>query len=608
MRKKFIIGMLTFVMAFSGIGVPMNCTLLSAHAAETGMQSGVINFGRGTASITIQGNTGQTLIGKRFNIYKLFHAENSAHGESVNYTFNSEYKTALQNLVGKALLKTPSQVTEYEVIDYIQTMNSNEVEGADASQTLEGRYSDFRYFVEDLRDEIVRLGNTSDTVTVTSVSNNNSIQIAGLEYGYYIVDEVSDNEGTHSASSLCMVSTANPNASVNMKSDYPSVVKKIQEDDHKDSIGNNGWNDIGDFEIGQIVPYKFESNVPNMNGYHTYYYAWHDVMDDALTFNKNSVSISISNGTKDYVLKADEFIISENTDGETFKVEIHDLKEIVDREFDNMDALGHNTYGQTVILTYNAILNDNAANDTGRPGFENDVRLEFSNDPDVTGEGNTGFTPWDTVVCFTYKLNVLKTNNHDQPLENAKFRLYSDTDCTEEVYVKKAENGYHVINRDTSGDTTPDNAVEMSSQEDGTFIIYGLDQGIYYLKETDAPDGYRAILDPIVLTVEPTFTADRNNYVKGDGATEKTLQNLEYSAYIKQFLSGTYTENHNTLETDVKEGSGNLTVINQVGTKLPVTGSSAMLVLLTLGAGVMLVAKAIPSEKKKSHKKPGVVL
>ena len=599
MRKKFIIGMLTFVMAFSGIGVPMNCTLLSAHAAEMGMQSGVINFGRGTASITIQGNTGQTLIGKRFNIYKLFHAENSAHGESVNYTFNSEYKTALQNLVGKALLKTPSQVTEYEVIDYIQTMNSNEVEGADASQTLEGRYSDFRYFVEDLRDEIVRLGNTSDTVTVTSVSNNNSIQIAGLEYGYYIVDEVSDNEGTHSASSLCMVSTANPNASVNMKSDYPSVVKKIQEDDHKDSIGNNGWNDIGDFEIGQIVPYKFESNVPNMNGYHTYYYAWHDVMDDALTFNKNSVSISISNGTKDYVLKADEFIISENTDGETFKVEIHDLKEIVDREFDNMDALGHNTYGQTVILTYNAILNDNAANDTGRPGFENDVRLEFSNDPDVTGEGNTGFTPWDTVVCFTYKLNVLKTNNHDQPLENAKFRLYSDTDCTEEVYVKKAENGYNVINRDTSSDTTPDNAVEMSSQEDGTFIIYGLDQGIYYLKETDAPDGYRAILDPIVLTVEPTFTADRNNYVKGDGATEKTLQNLEYSAYIKQFLSGTYTENHNTLETDVKEGSGNLTVINQVGTKLPVTGSSAMLVLLTLGAGVMLVAKAIPSEKKK---------
>ena len=39
---------------------------------------------------------------------------------------------------------------------------------------------------------------------------------------------------------------------------------------------------------------------------------------------------------------------------------------------------------------------------------ENDVRLEFSNNPDSNGEGSTGYTPWDTVVCFTYKLNGLK--------------------------------------------------------------------------------------------------------------------------------------------------------------------------------------------------------
>lgn len=600
MKKRFLMGMLAFTMAFSGVVVPLNHASLLVHASEMSTQSGVVDFGRGTASIVIQGKPGQTLVGKKFHVYKLFHAENSVGGESVNYTLNEEYKTALQNLVGKALSKLPAQVTEYEIIDFIQTMNTNQVEGTDVTQTLEGRYSDFRYFVEELRDEITRSGNSSDIVTVTSVGSDNSVRFAGLEFGYYVVDEVSDNGGTHSASSLCMVNTANPDATVEIKSDYPSIVKKILEDDNKESIGNDGWNDIGDFEIGQIVPYKFESNVPNMNGYHTYYYAWHDVMDDALTFHKNSVCITISDGQKEYVLKADEYTVWEKTGDETFKVEIQDLKEIVDREFANKDSLGHNTYGQTVTFTYNATLNDQAADDTGRSGFENDVRLEFSNDPDVTGEGKTGYTPWDTVVCFTYKLNVLKTNNHDLPLENAKFRLYSNEDCTEEVYVKKTTNGYNVMNRDTSGDDIPDDAVEMCSMEDGTFTIYGLDQGTYYLKETEAPDGYRAILEPIVLRVKPTFTEDRNHYVKGEGATEKILCNLEYSAYIKQFSNGTWIENDHMLETDVAEGAGNLTVINQVGTKLPITGSSAMILILALGAGMILIARVLPSEKKKA--------
>ena len=99
--------------------------------------------------------------------------------------------------------------------------------------------------------------------------------------------------GTHSAGSLCMVNTANPEADIHIKSDYPAVTKKIQEDDNRDDIGNEGWNDIGDYEIGQTVPYRYESNIPNMNGYDTYYYAWHDVMDEALTFNPDSVGIKI---------------------------------------------------------------------------------------------------------------------------------------------------------------------------------------------------------------------------------------------------------------------------------------------------------------------------
>ena len=565
---------------------------------------GVANFGRGSASITIQGNDiDQSLVGKKFNVYKLFNAENAVGLESINYTMNPEYAQALKNVVGPKINKTAATVTEYEIIDYIQSLNTNKVEGADAQQTLEGRYSAFRYFVEDLRNEIVKLGVKCDVVNVNETKSNNTVELQGLDYGYYIVDEVSAVEGTHSAGSLCMVNTANPNASVQVKSDYPSVIKKIQEDDNKTSIGNDGWNDIGDYEIGQTVPYKFESNVPNMNGYHTYYYAWHDIMDEALTFNKSSVGIKITDSTgKTYTLQNNEFSVVENPgNGETFKVEITDLKKILDREFNKKNDLDENVYGQKVELTYTATLNDKAANDTGRPGFENDVRLEFSNNPDSDGNGSTGFTPWDTVVCFTYKINGLKTNDHNLNLQNAKFRLYSDKDCTQEVFVKASDKGYIVINRDTAGSTTPSEAVEMVSDANGVFTIIGLDQGTYWLKETDAPDGYRPILDPIEINIVPTFTQDRNAYVKGDGATDKTLKTLEATAKIKTFWSGVFNTEDQKLGTDVEQGSLNITVVNKVGSKLPITGSGATVALIGIGSTLMAGSLFYSRKKNKSQ-------
>lgn len=597
--KKLGFTFLAVSTAFSGALAVNNLTagsegiITSISAEETG-------------HITIMANVDgegrlHSLAGKKFNIYKIFDAENSAEMESINYTMNPAYANALKKVTGKD--------TEYAIIDYIQTMNNHlVVDRVFQPQSNESRYSDFRYFVENLRNQIVADG-ASATQQITVPASARERFTIDVPYGWYVVDEVTDVEGTHNAASLCLVNTANPDVSLSMKQDYPVIQKQIREDDNQELVGTNkdGWNDIGDFEIGQTVPYRYITYVPNINGYKTYYFAMHDKMDKELTFNPDSVVVKV--GDKTLVKDTDYKVVTEGIPAdETFQIQIMDLKATINQYFYAHQAGAkpetEKTYGQQIVVEYNATLNEEAQLDTGRPGFENDVKLEFSNNPDSDGAGQTGETPWDTVVAFTFRIDGVKVNDQtpERKLEGAKFRLYSDEECTEEVYVKKASggDGYTVINRDSvTGTAAPADSIEMVSDKDGLFNIIGLDSQTYYLKETKAPDGYRLLEDPIKIDVKATYTGEtRNNYVKGDGATDKALRRLEASAHFKEFYTGAYKEYDNNLATDIESGTVNIKVVNQVGSKLPATGSSMTLILV--GAGSAIMATVLIKNRKKT--------
>lgn len=639
-KKLYSAAMAAAVSATAFSGIAGSATMF-VSAAEVNATQGVVDMNQGgNASIKIQGNAGQSMENKKFNVYKLFDAVNADRMESINYTWNANFKHALQVVTAKYMTKAgntiqANDVTEYQVIDYINSLNQHKVTG-DVSHKQEenGRYSTFRRYIEDVRKEIEAEGLTGkgDTITVKTADNNNAVTIQGLKFGYYIVDEISTEDSGNTgaegndyyASAMIMVDTANPNAEMQLKSDYPSITKKIQEDDNKGTVGNEGWNDVADYEIGQTVPFKYESTIPNLYGYDTYYYAMQDKMSDSLTFHsdKSEIAITITrktgNKSKSYTLKDNEYdVITDKaslTDGETFKLQISDIKAIIDKQLPGDSTDEDNKLddysGLTVLTTYKATLNEKAAQDTGRPGYENKVRLEFSNNPDSDHKGDVGHTPWDTVVAFTFKLNGSKVNNMTPAynLKGAKFRLYSDEACTQEVFVKAGDkatlgkNPYVVINRDSANGTDhvggdqPADAVEMVSDENGDFNIYGLDTGVYYLKETAAPNGYRPLLDPITITVSATYD-ERDNYVEGDGAKDKVLKTLTATAHIKEFYDGAYKESDSNLTTNVDEGSMDLTVVNEVGAKLPVTGSSAM--LLMLGAGLALCGGAVVVSRKK---------
>ena len=663
------------------------------------------NTGQTDGVITLNGaNSNQSIKNKQFVFYKVFNATNAKNNESINYTFNEKYKAVVQEVVFNKLsdeykstnkITKASDVSEYVAIDYIQSLNTHKVDGAKAEQQVEGRYSNFRYFVEDLKNAIKSKGIEGDLVKVTSPDENNAIKVKGLSWGYYVVDEVStgdsigdgqktedattpdghkaQSEGTHFASSLVLVNTVNNEATVTLKSDYPEITKKIREDDNQDKIGKNkdGWNDLADFQIGQTVPYSNDIRIPDMNGYHGYYFAIEDRMDQALTFkaDKSKIKLTLTKGDKTYTLKDNEYnlqTIGSNVSADvkeakyadsfedsksTFGLEIEDLKAIVDREFANFNSNNENDYSDIKAhVEYEATLNDKAADDTGRPGFENDVRLIFSNDPDSTGTGFNkpttppgknpkGKTPWDTVVAFTYRLNGNKVNTNNLALEGAKFRIYSDEAMTKEVIVKKKEsttkveetttttttqsettttsangdvntgsisatdskkskslNDYVVVDKDSAANTQ---GVDIVSDADGNFSIVGLDSGTYYLKEVAAPDGYRTLKDPIKVTITAKMNDDRDHYLKGDGATEKGLQSLSGKADLTEFYHQIFKTGSSDLKADSDAGTLELTVMNETMEKLPVTGGQAMAVVLAVGAGIVGFSIYAVTKKKE---------
>lgn len=530
--------------------------------------NGIVNYNNGQAKIRILPNGNQSLVSKQFAVYKLFQAQIS--NTSINYFYNEEYKDVIEDVVSNRLNK--DSISEYEVIDYIQS--------------LEDHSSSLRELIEEIRDQLVFQGYSSDTFTVTNTLEDGSIEIQGLQPGYYMIDEITSVQDTHSAASLILLDTADDSCDIQIKSDYPSIIKKIEEDDL-----NIGWNDIGDYEIGQSIPYKYETYIPDIKAYNTYKMIFHDIMDEALTFDSDSVQIQISDSEKTYTVPSNQYSIVENTDNESFIVQISDIKSIIDQHFSN-------GYGQKVLFTYNAYLNEKAKDRSGRAGFENKVALEFSNNPDTDGTNDTGMTPWDSVVCFTYQINAVKTNEENQSLQGAKFRLYRDENGTQVIKLKKVENVYVVMNEDYLSNAESD---EMISDENGLFNISGLDQGTYYLKETQAPDGYRKIQDSIKIVITPEFTTDRNSYYENQGASDQVLKTLSANCEIKQFLNGLLNSGSKALQTDVQTGSIQLKIVNQTGSKLPVTGSSMTLILLA-GGSLLMIAGLYNLRKQKNEK------
>ena len=364
--------------------------------------------------------------------------------------------------------------------------------------------------------------------------------------GYYLIkDKDNSLSGTETYTTYLVKVVGNVTITPKT-SDTPTFFKKLK--DTNDTTGDTSdWQDSADYDIGDSVPFKLEGTVPSdYERYTTYYYAFHDVAEHGLTFDKTSVEVFVD-GAK---IISGYTVTTPATDGCTFEVIFNNLKDI--------PAVNENSH---IVVTYNATLNDTAV--LGKKGNVNKAMLKFSNNPNGSGHGET---PWDSVIVFTYKVVVNKRANavDGDLLPGAEFTLS-----------KKLKDG-----------STKDIAV-VKNTEGTTFTFSGLDDGDYVLTETKTPEGYNTIA-PI------KFTVDANHKINWES---------EDRSDILTSLTGSTATGELTFTADEVKAALSTDVVNKAGTTLPSTGGMGTTLFYVVGGGLMVAAIVLLVTKKRMENK-----
>lgn len=365
-------------------------------------------------------------------------------------------------------------------------------------------------------------------------TNSSTVKFDNLDLGYYLVDS--------SVGSLCVLNTTNPNLTIAEKNGVPSVEKGVS------NTQNGTYGTSNNASIGDTV--YFKTTITAQPGAQNY--VLHDKMTEGLTFDKNSVNVTLHKKAT-------------NVD-ETLGTNADYNEEITNLEETNPKCTFHINFTQTlcdrlaandtITVTYSATLNENAV--IAGEGNKNETKLKYG-DSQETQPSVTNTKTFEMKVFKFYKDK--NDSNTEKGLAGATFKLTKDSMDAENIsFVKTsdksaAEDVYRVAKKGDAG-----TVITITSPDSGKFKIQGLGAGTYNLTETQQPAGYNKLSGPVTVVIDENGKVQVKN-----GETLKEVKRVE--------------------------------VENKSGTVLPSTGGAGTTMIyliggvLVLGSGVVLVTK-----------------
>lgn len=412
--------------------------------------------------------------------------------------------------------------------------------------------------------------------TGTEISGTNAVTLPGI--GYYLIDDVTTDLDDDAANPVILFAGPGSNK-VRIKVDKPSQDKEVKENVKAE------WNEVADYNIGDAVPFKITSKVPNVENFENYTMKFTDTMSDGLTLyeqwtgeepsNIEAAGLKITIG--DDITNDAAVTYTPADHGFEIELTVKDEGELADWAVS----------GTEITIEFYGVLNEDA--EIGLPGNTNTSKLEYSNNPD-DDESSTE-TPDDTVIVFTYELDVNKIDGATEyALPGAQFALQAASGEHNGKWAVLNEDGYIVKwqdnapEEDAAADADGLNAL-LTSDDEGNFKIVGLDDGTYTLREIKAPAGYNTIED-ITLVVTGTT-------VHGEDYTD-ALEHTPANALTDLTLT---VDDEEPTSGDTSTGIVSTIVENNSGATLPETGGVGTTIfyiigaILVIGAGIILVTR-----------------
>lgn len=388
-----------------------------------------------------------------YTIYQILELESFSDKTAKNpgnyaYKATTKWKGFVESTIGKKYLNTDDDSGYVTWVKDADPAAFAKAALAYAKEQTSSIAEDFKVAPE------ATAGNTTSTVTFDNLS-----------LGYYLVDS--------SVGALCSLDTTAKEVEIEEKNGVPSVEKKVQED------STSKWESSNTADIGQTV--NFQTTITAQAGAQNY--VLHDKMEKGLTFN-NDINVK-KDGTD--VDPSNYTLNTNTTDGCTFEI-------VFTQEF--CDALNADN---TIIVTYSATLNENAV--IGEKGNTNEAKLEYGDKKTISSK----------TITKTYQIPVFKyTKKNDgtnKGLSGAIFTLSKDPkgdNPIELVKITEPANTYRVAKKIEAEGITK--ITKVTTPENGSFTIIGLDADTYFLTEIQQPDGYNKLSAPVKIVIKEDGT------------------------------------------------------------------------------------------------------